>query len=118
MTRSSVLVVVLIVVTGRATSRAAELPLHSVTGAVVKANAGLVILRPRLPSGQFGKAVVLKIRGTSRLTTLQLEVRDGQPVALQRALEPASLTPNRLVAAIYTIADGEEVLLTAAALPP
>lgn len=118
MTRSSVLIAVLIFVTGHGTSCAAELPLQSVTGTVVKANAGLVILRPRLPSGQFGKAVVLKIRGTSRLTTVQFEARDGEPVAVQRVLESASLAPNRIVAAIYTVADGEEVLLTAVALAP
>src|SRR5207237_9893487 len=97
---------------------AAELPLQTVTGAVVKANARLVIVRPRLPDGQSGKAVVLKVRGTSRLTALRSEPRGGQLAAVQRAVEPAALMPNWIVAAIYTVADGEAVLLTAVVLPP
>ena len=118
MPRSTFLIAILITGSVPARSLAADLPLHSVTGAVVKANAGLVVLRPRLPDGRFGKAVVLKIRGTSRITTLLSEQRDGQLLTVQREQDPASLTPNRVVAALYTVADGEEVLLTAVALPP
>lgn len=117
MFRSSFLAACLLLPLARTPARAADLPLQTVAGVVVKANASVVLVRPRLPDGQFGKAIALKVRGTSQAYTLTLEKRGDEFVPVQRAIAPQSLAPARAVAAIVTVADGEVVLLSAVALP-
>jgi hypothetical protein len=117
MFRSSFLAGCFVLLLARTPAHAADLPLQTAAGVVVKANANVVLVRPRLPDGQLGKAVALKVRGTSQAYTLTLEKRGGQLVPVQRAVEPQSLTPTRAVAVIFTVANGEEVLLSAVVLP-
>lgn len=96
---------------------AAEPSLITTAGVVVKANASVVILRPRGADGQLGKAVVLKVRGTSKAYVLSTQKRDGQIVPVQRESEPKDLQPDQLIAAIYTVVNDDAVLLVAIVQP-
>jgi hypothetical protein len=93
-------------------------PLLSARGAVVKANASVLIVRPRGADGKFEKAVTLKIRGTSRVTLVSFQKRDGQVVPVQREGEIKELKPEQVLAVIYTNLGDEYVLLSAVAAPP
>lgn len=110
MTRALLVVIVLTLSSGPLSS--AEPPLATTTGVVVKANASVVILRP-----PGGKAVALKVRGTSKAWSLSTQKRDGQLVAVQRETEPKDLQPEQVIAAIYTIVDDDAVLLVAVVQP-
>jgi hypothetical protein len=118
MSRSRLLLAVLVLFLTAALGTAADLPLFSGTGLVVKANANILLVRPRGADGQFGKAISLKLRGTSKVSTLTTQVRDGQTVAVQRDADAKDLKPNQPVAIIYTqVADKDYVLLAAVAQP-
>lgn len=93
-------------------------PLLTASGAVVKANANVLILRPRGADGKFGKALTLKVRGTSKVTTLTVQQRDGQAVPVQREVAVADLRPDQTLAVLYTNLGDEFVLLGAVAHPP
>src|SRR4051794_32718919 len=109
--------VVLFVVCGWGCA-ADEPPLQAASGAVVKANANVLILRPRAADGKFGKALTLKIRGTSKVTTLTVRMQDGKPVPVQRDASVADLVPEQTLVVIYTTVGDENVLLAAVAHPP
>jgi hypothetical protein len=95
-----------------------ELPLVTAVGRVVKANPNVILVRPVEPGGQLGKAIALKVRGTSRVSTVAVQRRRGQTVTVQRQVEPQSLRPDQVIAVIYTRTTDEAVLLSAVVLPP
>jgi hypothetical protein len=64
-------------------------------------------------SDKPSKNVELKVTGTSRLHLLSPQVRSGKTVITQRTAETSDLAPGQSIAAIYTLADKEPVLLTA-----
>ena len=100
-----------------ALATAAEPTLLSASGTVVKANPNVVILRPRGSDGQFAKAVALKLRGTSKVSLLGTQTRDGQVVPVQREIDPKDLQPNQGIAVIFANIQGEYILLYAVAQP-
>ena len=116
--RAAAAVVLLCCVTTLTLAADAPPPLLSARGAVVKANASLLIVRPRLPDGKFDKALTLKIRGTSRVTIVSFQKREGQLVPVQRDGEVKDLRPEQVLAVIYTNLGDEYVLLSAVAAPP
>ncbi|MFO0796395.1 MAG: hypothetical protein U0804_02900 [Gemmataceae bacterium] len=93
-------------------------PLLTAQGTVDKADKDALTVKPRAADGKFQKAVTLKVTGTSRVTVLAPQVRDGKVVFTQREAAAADLTPGQAVAIIYSEAgkDGA-VLLTAVAQP-
>lgn len=100
-----------------ATTFALEPNVATASGAVVKANAEVLILRPRGADGKFEKALTLKIRGTTKVTVLTFQERAGQTVAVQREAEVKDLHPDQLLSVIYTNVGDAYVLLSAVALP-
>jgi hypothetical protein len=86
-------------------------------GAVVKANAEVLIVRPRGADGKFEKALTLKIRGTTKVTVLTFRQNKGETVPVQREVEVKDLHPEQVVSVIYTNAGDALVLLSAVALP-
>lgn len=108
-------VVVLIVSVGLVA--AAEPPVGTTSGVIVKANENVVLVRPRGADGQLGKAVALKIRGTSKVFTLSTQKREGEIVAVQREIAPKDLQPEQTITAIYTVVNDDMVLLVAVAQP-
>lgn len=114
-TRWLAIVVVLLLVVS--CSVAAEPSLATASGTVVKANAEVLLVRPRGPDGKFGKALALKIRGTSKMTVLSFQNRSGQTVPVQREGDVKDLQPEQHVSVIYTNVGDEYVLLSVVALP-
>src|SRR6266481_658553 len=114
MIRKRIQIVILLLLLAAARSPAADAPLATAHGRVVKANAKVVILRPPAQGGGLGDAIVLKLTGTSRVTVVTIQQRGGQPVAVQRDVEAKDLQPDQIIAAIYTVVDQDKVLLSAA----
>lgn len=59
------------------------------------------------------KSVQLKVTGTSKFHLLSPQVRSGKTVITQRSAETSDLVDGQSIAVIYTVADKENVLLTA-----
>lgn len=59
------------------------------------------------------KTVVLKLTGTSKFHLLSPQVRAGKTIITQRSAEPSDLSVGQSIAVIYTVAEKEDVLLTA-----
>ena len=85
-------------------------------GMVDKAEKESLTLKPRGADGKFQKSIVLKITGTSRVTTLSPQTRDGKQVLTQRDTELRDLQPNQAIAVIY--AEGEDPVLLSAVVEP
>src|SRR5262245_50597143 len=95
-----------------------ELPLSVAQGAVEKADKDALTVQPRGPGGKFGKSLTLRLTGTSRVTLLSPQTREGKIVPAQRDVEAKDLQPGQAVAVIYTEAKkGDLVLLSAVAQP-
>lgn len=98
-------------------SHAAGLPLGTATGIVVSANSSVLIVRPRNSEGQFGPALTLKVRGTSKITTLTTRKTGGKVVPVQNDADVSAARKNQVIAVIYTTMDGDRVLLSAVVQP-
>src|SRR5579859_1238875 len=96
---------------------AAEPSLQTASGAVVKANAEVLLVRPRGADGRFKDALSLKVHGTTKVTQLTFQKRAGQTVAVQREAAVKDLQPEQVVSVIYTSVGDELVLLSAVAIP-
>jgi predicted SnoaL-like aldol condensation-catalyzing enzyme len=59
------------------------------------------------------KTVELSVTGTSKFHQLVPQVRAGKTVITQRSAETTDLAPGQSIAIIYTVADKDNVLLTA-----
>ena len=94
---------------------AADPPSLSVAeGKVEKVGKETLMFQPRGAGGKFGKAILLKITGTSNLSAASIQERAGKPVLVQREIKTSDLRANQLIAVIYSSpAKGEEVLLAA-----
>jgi len=93
-------------------------PLSVAEGKVSKVEKDSITFQPRAAKGQFGKAITLRITGTSNLSSVAYQQRAGKPVLVQRKIEASDLKDNQLIAVIYSSATkGESVLLAAVAQP-
>jgi hypothetical protein len=106
-----------LVLAGAAWGQATAPPLVTTTGLVEKADKDGLTIRPREPGGRFGKSVVLKVTGTTKVTTVSVQKRAGNNVLVQREVEVKDLERNQPVAVIYTTATGGPVLLAAVVQP-
>jgi hypothetical protein len=81
-------------------------------GTFDKAEKETVTIRPRGADGKFQKSLVLKVTGTTRLTTLAPQTREGKQVLTQKETQVKDLQQNQAIAVIY--AGGDEPVLLAA----
>ena len=94
-------------------------PLATAEGKVTKADKDSVTIQPRDSSGKFGKALTLKITGTSKITTLTTRTIDKKLVMVQKETDAKDLMPGQHIAVIYAEPKGQEsVLLSAVVQPP
>jgi hypothetical protein len=118
--KRSVLVAValtFLTLTGLALAGGTTPTLLSASGVVVKAEKGSLTVQPREESGKFGKNLVLKITGTSKLTVLTRRKLGKKTVDVQNEVQVKELRPNQHVAVIYRGGEKGAVLLSAVALP-
>ena len=59
----------------------------------------------------------LKVTGTSTFKILSPQVRKGKTIVMQRGAEIGDLVPGQAIAVIYTVADKENVVLSAILKP-
>src|SRR5437868_14328823 len=113
MRRARLPVVAVVVLALLAAVRAAEPPpaLVAVHGVVEKAERESVSVKPRGADGRFGKAVTLKVTGTSRVTLLSPQERGGKMVLTQREASAADLAAGQAVAAVYAEVPGSGPVL-------
>lgn len=91
----------------------AELAVATASGVVDKVEKGSLTVQPREAGGKFGKKLVLKITGTSKLTHVSQEKRAGKVVAVQRDADVKDLEARQAISLIYSSSAGEHVLLSA-----
>jgi hypothetical protein len=91
--------------------------LVTASGLVEKADKDSLTVRPRGPDGRFGKSIVLKLTGTSKVTIVTEQKRGGKATLVQRDAEAKDLQKNQAVAVIYATGPAGTVLLSAVALP-
>jgi hypothetical protein len=95
----------------------APVSLATAQGLVEKVDKTSLTIRPRGPDGKFQKNLVLRLTGTSRVTTVTLEKRAGKLVPVQKDLAAKELLPNQQIAVIYTPEKAGGVMLSAVAQP-
>jgi hypothetical protein len=99
------------------TVAADAVPIESAHGIIEKADKDHVVIQPRTADGKFGKALSLKITGTSRITTLVPQMRDGKVVLTQRDTDAKDLQPKQPVSVLYATLKEGHVLLSAVVEP-
>ena len=102
----------LFIVVAGAVGGEAPLELTAGKGMVDKADKQVVTVQLHGAGGKFGKKVMLKITGTSKLTLLSKEKRGGKLVPVQREMDAKDLEANQAIAVIY-LGGTEPILLSA-----
>ena len=105
------------VLAGLALAGDAPVPLATAQGLVEKVDKNTLTLQPRGPGGKFQKTLVLKLTGTTRVTTVTFQKRAGKMVPVQKDLDAKELQPNQQIAVIYTPEKTGGVMLSAVAQP-
>jgi hypothetical protein len=93
-------------------------PLTTAEGKLLKADKEMLSFQPRDSSGKFGKAVTLKITGTSKITTLSARTMDKKLVMVQKDTDAKDLTAGQHIAVIYAEPTGQEPVLLSAIVQP
>jgi hypothetical protein len=106
------LVLVVLVLAARPTAAQAP-PLLGGHGEIIKVERDTLTVRTRTDEGRFGSPVALKVTGTSKVTTLQMQERGGRLVPVQRDTSARNLSPKQAIAFIYILVKDTPVLLTA-----
>jgi hypothetical protein len=117
MLRSNVLAVIAAALFAAAGLAADPPALLTAQGTVDKVDKDTLTVRPRGPDGRFEKAVVLRVTGTSKITTLSPQMRSGKLVVTQKDTDVKDLKAKQTIAVIYCEAP-TPVLLSAVAHPP
>jgi hypothetical protein len=86
-------------------------------GKVEKVEKESLTIQPRDASGKFGKAIVLKLTGTSKVSTVSTRETAAKVVLVQRDTDVADLKQGQIVAVIYTTMKDGNVLLSAVVQP-
>jgi hypothetical protein len=97
---------------------AADPPLGTAHGEIDKVSKGSITIRPRDEKGRFEKALVLKLTGTSKVTTLVPQMRAGKLVVTQQDADAKDLKAKQPIAVIYTTLKEGPVLLSAVVQRP
>ena len=92
-------------------------PLATAHGQVEKVDKNSLTIQPRGPGGKFQKSLVLKLTGTSRVSTVTFQKRAGKMVPVQKDVDAKDLLPNQQIAVIYTPEKTGGIILTAVAQP-
>jgi len=90
--------------------------LLTASGTVVKVEKDKLTIQARGEGGKFGKNLVLRLTGTSKVTVLTEQKRGGKMVPVQNEVPAKELQPNQHLAVIYG-GGKNAVLLSAVALP-
>src|SRR5262249_25575721 len=114
----SVLVLPVLALAAGGLAAAEPPPLLSAHGTVEKGGQDALSVLPRLPDGTFGKRLVLRVTGTSKVATLMPRAEKGRVVMTQRESDPKDLQPKQGVAVLYTLVSDTPILLTAVVQPP
>jgi hypothetical protein len=119
MPRLQVLLAVSVCLLLAAAGRAADAPLPLVTaqGTIDKVDRDSLTIRPRGPDGKFDKSVVLRLTGTTKITTLTARKSGKKTVVVQRDTDARDVQPKQAVAVIYTNDADGPVLLAAVVQP-
>jgi hypothetical protein len=117
MVRAQFFVAMLAVVWVVPAIRAEAPPLLTAQCKVEKADKDSLTIQPRGADGKFGKSLVLKLTGTSKISTLTTQVRNRKTVLVQKDTEAKDLEANQIIAVIYTQLKEGTVLLTAVVQP-
>jgi hypothetical protein len=103
-----------LVLSGRAVAQEV-LPLHVAHGIVQKVDKDSLTIQPRVEGGAFGKPVVLKMTGTSKISLVT--TRDAGKVVVQREIDAKELRSKQAIAITYTTTKDGNVLLSAVVQP-
>ena len=98
---------------GTALGGEASPSLITASGTVSKAADDSLTIRPRGADGKFGKSIVLKLTGTSKITALSQQKRAGKLVFVQNDVAAKDLKAHQPIAVIYAVAGKNAVLLSA-----
>jgi hypothetical protein len=98
--------------------RAADPQVVTAQGILDKVTKDALTLRPRGPDGRFEKALLLKLTGTSKISTLTYQKRAGQLVPVQKDTDARDLEPRQTLAVIYAATEEGATLLAAVVQPP
>jgi hypothetical protein len=101
-----------------ALAAADPVPVSHATGKVLKADKDSVTFQPREEGGKFGKAVTLKVTGTSRVTTLIPQTRDKKLVMTQKDTDAKDLAAGMPITVIYAAPPGQDPVLLSAVVQP
>ena len=93
-------------------------PVTTARGKVLKADKESLTLQPREESGKFGKAITLRVTGTTRITTLAPQMRDKKLVMTQKETDAKDLTAGQMIAVIYATPKGEDPVLLSGVVEP
>ncbi len=91
--------------------------LQTAQGVVEKVEKDTLTVKPRSKDGRFEKALVLKLTGTSKVSTLSTQTRNNTTVLVQRDVDPKGLQANQPIALVYTTGKTGDVLLSAVVEP-
>lgn len=117
MTRAASIGAVLVLILLPALTRADNAPVAIAAGTVAKVDKDTLTIRPRGPDGKFDKELKLKLTGTSKITTLAPQTRQGKTVIVQRDTVAQDLQQKQTIAVIYANDPAGPVLLSAVAEP-
>jgi len=117
MLRQLTLVAIVLLLFG-AGVKAAEVPLFTVQGVVEKAGKDSITIKPRGKDGKFEKSMVLRLVGTSKVTTLVPLKKDGKTVYTRRETAAKELKAKQPTVAIYARATGGGTVLLTAVVQP
>lgn len=93
-------------------------PLLTATGTVEMADKETLMVRPRSADGKIQKALFLKVTGTTKVSVLTPQKRDGKVVLTQREAAAHDLTKDQPVAVIYAEVGKDGAVLLAAVAQP
>jgi hypothetical protein len=106
-----------LVLVARVAVAADDKPTFSVAeGKIDKVGKDTLMIQPRV-SGKFGKAITLKLTGTTKLHTISTREQGGKTVVVQRETEAKDLKKNQEIAVIYAVKKDGNILLTAVVKP-
>ncbi len=91
--------------------------LATAQGIIDKVEKDSLTVRPRGAGGKFEKSLVLKLTGTSKISTLTFQTRGGKSVPVQKDTDAKDLSAKQMIAVLYTLGADGPVLLTAVVLP-
>lgn len=112
MKRLVVSLVVLVLAGGFVAAQDAP-PLLVAQGIVDKVDKETLTMQPRLEGGKFGKPIVLRLTGTSKITTLAPRESGGKTIIAQRDTDAKDLRGKQTIAVTYTTTKEGHILLHA-----